>query len=206
MIFLLSATPVWGKLETSAVRAGHVVVVEQVAMQRVEVDTERLEEGDSIYRRATINTNRAGSARMLLDDGSSLTLGANSDLVIDDFVYQPERDTGRASLRLVQGILRMLSGRMGSDSYSVSTRIAVLGVRGTAFTIDNRKPELLTIQVDEGTVIVRPLQGRESYRLTAPSFAVCTLTKCTFGDTRRAWKTHTWPGQPAIASSDALIR
>ncbi|MEM6934178.1 MAG: FecR domain-containing protein [Pseudomonadota bacterium] len=206
LIGVLLALPAGSASRATTVRAGHVVLVEQSAMQKTALVEEKLREGDSVFQQATINTNWAGRAKMQLDDGSSLTLGANSDLVIDDFVYQPERDSGRASLRLLQGIMRMLSGRMRPGSYSVSTRIAVLGIRGTSFTIDNRNPEILSIRVDQGTVLARPLQSGKSYRLAAPSYAVCTLTACTFGDVRRAWEAPIIPDQPAVASSDALIR
>lgn len=206
VLTVLSAAPARPAAQGGPPRVGQAVRVDQRSLQITDSDQEPLVDGSSIYQQSTINTNRVGRAEIELDDGTSLTLGANSDLVIDDFVYQPERDTGRASVRLLQGMMRVLSGRMQPGSFSISTRVAVLGVRGTAFTIDNTQPDMLTIHVDEGVVLARPLQSSKAFELSAPAYAVCTLTTCTLGDRRRAWTAPLLPFQSTIASSERLTR
>jgi hypothetical protein len=50
--------------------------------------------GKSIFYNERINTTNSGLVQVLLVDGSTFTVGPNSNLVIDRFVYDPRKKTG----------------------------------------------------------------------------------------------------------------
>ena len=52
--------------------------------------------GKSIFFNERINTTTSGLVQVLLVDGSTFTVGPGSDLVIDKFVYDPKKGTGRS--------------------------------------------------------------------------------------------------------------
>src|SRR5690554_4215858 len=55
---------------------------------------QQLNIGKSIFYNERINTTASGLVQVLLIDGSTFTVGPNSDLVIDKFVYDPRKKTG----------------------------------------------------------------------------------------------------------------
>jgi hypothetical protein len=65
-----------------------------------------------------------------------LTLGENASVVIDRYVYDPDRQVGETILQATRGAFRFASGRikaMKESKIAVSTPVADIGVRGTEF-------------------------------------------------------------------------
>ncbi len=179
-----------GVLPTAAQeRAGEALRVQQDATQGGSVQRSVLDTGDPVYRLARIETQEFGSAEMQLDDGSTLTVGPNTDLVIDDFVYSPANGSGRAALSLGFGVLRMISGQVPSGQVRIQADVATIGIRGTTFTLDTRVPNLLRIWMDDGAILVTPVDSGVTFEITAPEYAECTRNFC-----RQA----TSPGRPIM--------
>lgn len=78
-----------------------------------------------------IQTGKSGQLQLLLLDRSTFTIGANSVLRIDRFVYDPSR--GRTSgATVVRGAFRFMSGQSNhGNSATVSSPVATIGIRGT---------------------------------------------------------------------------
>lgn len=79
----------------------------------------------------------AAGARLQIrfSDGMEITLGENSQLRIDRFLYDPKAREGAAGLNL-GGSFRVLTGAVGKlapDKVRLSTPVADLGLRGTEF-------------------------------------------------------------------------
>ncbi len=78
-----------------------------------------------------LTTDESGRIDALFLDGSSLTLGANSDIVLDRFVFDPAADSGDAAIKLLTGTLRVIGGRISkSQSIEVKTPHATMAIRG----------------------------------------------------------------------------
>jgi len=79
----------------------------------------------------------SGLAQLRFSDGGMLSLRANSELRIDGYSYQGDRDASASSvLQLLKGGLRAITGaiaRLNRSGYSVVTPTATIGVRGTDF-------------------------------------------------------------------------
>ena len=78
-----------------------------------------------------IQTGKAGRLQLLLLDRSTFTIGPNTVLRIDRFVYDPSR--GRTSgATVVRGAFRFMSGQSNrGNSATISSPVATIGIRGT---------------------------------------------------------------------------
>ena len=72
------------------------------------------------------------------EDGSKAKITEQSELVIDDFVYDPNTGVGKTTMRVALGTVQMTSGRMAKTSrenVNISTPTASITVRGTDFSM-----------------------------------------------------------------------
>jgi hypothetical protein len=69
-------------------------------------------------------------------DNSVLTLGEKANVVVDRYVFDPEKSKGEILLKATQGAFRFAGGRlkqMSDRKITVNTPVAALAVRGTEF-------------------------------------------------------------------------
>lgn len=85
---------------------------------------------DPVVRDETLTTTEKGGLLITFADGSELTLGPNSTAVIDEFVY-PGPGQGNATIELVSGVFRFVSGQMDEANIDIDTPVASIGIRGT---------------------------------------------------------------------------
>ncbi len=72
---------------------------------------------------------------MLLVDGSTFTVGPNSNLVIDKFVYDPNKKTGQLVATFTKGTMRFIGGKLSKNDggVTVKTPAGALAIRGGMF-------------------------------------------------------------------------
>lgn len=95
---------------------------------------------DNVVSNERITAGVDGLAQIMLLDQTTLTIGPNSDVVLDTFVYDPASDTGRMALSLTRGALRFIGGR--TTKSSAATLVApggLVSVRGALTTIDTNE-------------------------------------------------------------------
>jgi hypothetical protein len=79
-----------------------------------------------------------GKVRIDFIDDTRVDVTEHSRLVIDDFVYDPVSQEGSLSLKASLGTIRYASGQIAKNSkqnVKITTPSAVIGVRGTDFTM-----------------------------------------------------------------------
>ena len=116
------------KVGINAAVKGNVTIQsgEQAALQAIVKDPVLL--GDAI------NSTQDSSLQVLLEDQTVFTVGPNCELVIDKFVYDPDKQDNTMSASVAKGMFRFMSGNIsksGPDSVSIDTPVASMGVRGT---------------------------------------------------------------------------
>jgi hypothetical protein len=92
--------------------------------------------GTPVYMRDELRTGAQGRLRVVLRDETVLTLGEKASVVIDRYVYDPDRQVGETVLQATRGAFRFAAGRikaMTQSKIAVSTPVADIGVRGTEF-------------------------------------------------------------------------
>lgn len=88
--------------------------------------------GDNVIHQHRIETTEDGLAQILLNDGSTFTVGPGSNLVIDDFIYDPDAGTGSLVATLSTGAARFVGGKLSKTrgGVSVKTPVGTIGIRG----------------------------------------------------------------------------
>ncbi len=90
--------------------------------------------GQEIFLGDRIVTGPGGGLQIILLDGTTFSIGPNSAMVIDEFVFNPATGTGRLTASVARGTLRVISGRLArQDQEAIRVRLpsATVGVRGT---------------------------------------------------------------------------
>lgn len=109
--------------------------VQQISYRTPQANVGRnLAGGQEIFLGDRIVTGPGGGLQILLLDGTTFSVGPNSSMVIDEFVYNPATGTGRLTASVARGTLRVISGRLArQDQEAVRVRLpnATVGVRGT---------------------------------------------------------------------------
>ena len=102
-----------------------------------------LKTGDKIYLGETILSGENSGAQLLLLDQSTFTIGSDSEVVMDTFIYDPENNDGKIVSTVKKGSLKVISGlisKKNPDNLTVEVPEGTLGSRGTEFqTIVNKK-------------------------------------------------------------------
>lgn len=76
-------------------------------------------------------------AQIIFNDETIISLGKNSDFLIQEYSYSKDADSS-ALLSLAKGAMRTITGFIGKvapQKFKVATKTATIGIRGTNFTI-----------------------------------------------------------------------
>jgi len=95
--------------------------------------------GIKIHTKDVLLTGPEGTMGVIFRDDTTLSLGPDTRIVIDDFLFSPA--TGKLSFvsKISKGTAAYLSGKINKLSPGatrVETPLAVLGIRGTRFLIE----------------------------------------------------------------------
>ena len=86
-----------------------------------------------VFTGDVIKTDKRGTAQILFADKTKMVIGPQSQVTIDKFVFQGPSKDGAFSINAVRGSFRFITGVSAKNSYSISTPVATIGVRGTEF-------------------------------------------------------------------------
>jgi hypothetical protein len=90
--------------------------------------------GQAIFLGDEVKTDAQGHLQILLLDETVFTIGPNSAITIDKFVYDPKNQKGEIKASITQGVFRYVSGKIAAknpDSVKVKLPAASIGFRGT---------------------------------------------------------------------------
>jgi hypothetical protein len=91
-----------------------------------------LEEGD------VLRTGVDGRLGVVLRDDTRLSLGPESEIRIDHFVFNPAKSQLGLVVKMARGVMAFVSGniaKLSHDAVRVETPVAIVGVRGTQFLV-----------------------------------------------------------------------
>lgn len=98
--------------------------------------TRTLRFGIDVFGNERVVTGSADRAHLVFLDGSGLTVGANSELVIDKFVFDANRNVGELVVNATKGALRFVGGAISKKGdVIIRTPSAHIGVRGGIATV-----------------------------------------------------------------------
>jgi len=134
VLLTLLTGPVMAQVQDSA---GMVVASRGEVIALANGGSRELKQGDFIYVNDEIMTTNRSFVVLQFEDGAKVTVRPDSTLIIETYLYNGDAND-EAELNLVSGGLRVITGAMAKsnpDNYKVRTPVALMGVRGTEFSI-----------------------------------------------------------------------
>lgn len=91
--------------------------------------------GDPVYLGDTVEAGPNAGLQIMLMDETIFTIGPDSAIVIDRFIYDPDKGAGKVGAKVLRGVFRFVSGRVAANKPSdMEVRLpnGVIGIRGTS--------------------------------------------------------------------------
>lgn len=131
------------------------------AINQTNDETRKLKRRSQIFDIDRLITGANSKAQFSMSDGGLITLKENTELKISDYSFDPDSNQGYATLEVVSGGLRSISGlikKSGGD-YQVKTPVGSIGIRGTHFAVQVEGDKVL-FGVFSGNIDVRLLNNK----------------------------------------------
>jgi peptidylprolyl isomerase len=96
--------------------------------------TRRMQVGERLVADQKVTTQVQSAATLKLADDTRLAMGPSSQVVLDEFVYQPEKSLASGAINMAKGLMRFTSAGARMD-LKVRTPAATIGIRGTIFDV-----------------------------------------------------------------------
>jgi FecR protein len=130
--------------------------------------------GAHIVHKERVHTTPAGTVQLLFTDKSTMSIAPNTDIVIDEYVYDPNAKSGNMLASLTKGTLRFVGGQLSHQGEAtITTSAANIGIRGGTVTV---------IQGPGGTKVVNHFgiititNGAGTFLLTRSDFGALILS------------------------------
>ena len=177
---------------TSLAEVGNVTAQTRAAQITRKGDKILTEVDTPVEMRDLIQTLK-GRADIKFVDDTKVSVTEYSKLLIDEFVYNPEKKTGKLSLKAALGTIRYSSGKIAKNSrqnVKIKSPTASVSVRGTDFTMnvqeDGASSFILLPSTDDagksyvGSIDVSTLGGtvtlNQAYEATTVTTAIAPPT------------------------------
>lgn len=116
--------------------AGMVGKLSGKAWATNESGVRKLKTGSPIQSGDAIETGKGARVLIRFADDSTLTLGEQAHVIVDEMRYARSPGLDKQTLDIVKGVFRFVSGQLGAASKQdvlIRTPVASLGIRGTEF-------------------------------------------------------------------------
>lgn len=116
----------------AAARVGVTSATDGDPLGRPPAAAERiLRVGIDIEANERVTTRAEDRAHVVFLDGTSITLGPNSALTVDKFVFDAKSGKGDMGVTLTKGVFRLVGGKISKKSeITIATLSATVGIRG----------------------------------------------------------------------------
>jgi len=113
-------------------------------------DGKKLSTGDKIYFGDSIVVKSNSNSQIMLLDETVMSVGSNSEIKIDEFVYDKKSQNGKILSTIKSGSMRVLTGGVSEKNpanLEIKVPAGTIGSRGTEFqaSVDNGQSKVLLI-------------------------------------------------------------
>jgi hypothetical protein len=173
LMTLVLLSPLWAcAAEGDQSSAGAVSAVENSAEIVSAAGSVKAVIGAPVQMKDELRTGPDGRLQVTFRDKTVLTLGENASIIIDTYVYDPDKSAGETILLTTKGAFRFVTGKLKElkeKKIAVATPVADIGIRGTEFwggPIDAQYGILLlsgevVVSNQAGSVTLKPGQGTD---------------------------------------------
>lgn len=99
--------------------------------------------GTSVQLGSQLKTGKAASMGVTFKDNTLMSFGPDTELTVDEFLYEPTQGQLKLGTSLNKGSLNYLSGmiaKLKPEAVSVKTPTGTIGTRGTQFLVNLEAP------------------------------------------------------------------
>ncbi|SLN29437.1 FecR domain-containing protein [Oceanibacterium hippocampi] len=158
------------------------------------LETRILVPRDDMTQNERVQTQENGRTQLLFLDGSALTVGPNSDIVLDEFVYDPDAGSGRIVLSATKGLFRLVGGKISKKTpMLIKTPSATIGIRGGIMVVRVR---------EDGTITSKFFFGEEMFVESGGTRQVAVRPNSTIDVTELGGI----PQEPQVVPDDMQLR
>ncbi len=129
--------------------------------------------GIDVFANERVRTGANDRAHLVFRDGSALSVGANSELTIDRFVYDPNTQNGDLAFTAARGAFRFVGGAISKKSeVKVTTPSGNIGVRGgiATFAIGGDGSMTVTFLFGDSVTVSNPGGSQKAIRYGSQIF------------------------------------
>lgn len=93
-----------------------------------------LKSGSEVFHKDSVTTDAKGRLQVMLLDQTVFTVGPDSNIILDEFVYDPFTDAGKVTAQVTKGVFRFVTGKVaGRKPADMKIKIpsGTIGIRGT---------------------------------------------------------------------------
>ncbi len=94
--------------------------------------------GMALETGSVLKTGHTGNLGITLKDNTRMSIGPDTELVIDDYLFAPAQDQLKLGARITKGSLVYISGtiaKLRPQAVSIKTPTGMIGVRGTELAV-----------------------------------------------------------------------
>ena len=146
---------------------GNTRVVVRTVIGNFEGEIRALALADDVYHNELIETEQDSATKLTFLDETTLTLGPDSSVVLDRFVFDPDPSRASFVMTATQGIFRFASGKLPKNAYRLHTPAATIGIRGTVLDLAIEPAAgpgaatVVKIALEEGEATIDDCRGEE---------------------------------------------
>lgn len=147
-------------------------IVPQTQSQIAAQPPNKIAPGAILIANQKIKTGPGGKASLLFRDESTLTVGSNADVLLDKFVFDPDKNIGNISINMTKGALRFVGGKISKKTdVKIRTPTATIGIRGGIGIVQvSEVGDTKAIFLFGDAMVVS--SGGEAQTITRPGFAI----------------------------------
>ncbi len=116
---------------------GQLVALEGKAFYNSDKQPIEMKLNDPVYLNTIVETGPGSKALIMFIDNTQITLGENSEMLIDEFVFDPyDPEENKGSFEMTKGPFLWVSGLIGKKKepdVNIKTKVGSIGIRGTQF-------------------------------------------------------------------------
>ncbi len=120
-----------------------------------------MEVGSAIRENDEINSEDMARIEITFTDGTTLLIGENARVEIDEYLYDPDNNIGTAIIGALQGPFRFITGKISQlkdKRVEIKSSVATIGVRGTDFW-GGPSQGTYGVFLFEGTIVIFNAEG-----------------------------------------------
>ena len=152
--------------------------VRAIEMVHASRDTERrsVSKNDPVFANELVETGDDSYAGLIFKDETSLAIGPNANVLLDEFVYDADTKVGTMVVTIAKGAMRFVTGKQARQSYRLRTPVGTIGIRGTIIAVFVNSLGQMTVFVQQGIATFTNLAGQTQVLSAGQSLTFSSAT------------------------------